>query len=374
MIGRIIGDIDMNEHHWAVIMAGGSGTRFWPVSRAGRPKQLTALLGAETMIQATVGRLLGLVPVERILVVTTAAIASATRQQLPGLPAENIIAEPEGRDTAPCVALAASIIHAHDPEGVMVLLPADQLIDPVTELHAALLTGFAVAAADRCLVTYGIAPRFAATGYGYVELGEALPTLPTTETIAVHQVVQFVEKPDEQTAQQYIDAGTYRWNSGMFTWRADVVLAALEEHCPDLAAGVAPLGAAFGSDAFAALIAERYPTLTKISIDYALMEKHHDIRVITPQITWDDLGSWDALRDHLPTDTLGVAKGGDVLRLQCRDSLFFQEDGAPPIAAIDVDGITVVSSPEAVLVVPTGASQRVKDLQQAVIAARVNNE
>ena len=151
----------------------------------------------------------------------------------------------------------------------------------------------------------------------------------------------------------------------MFTWRADVVLDALTEHCPGLAAAVQPLGEAFGTDDFAPLIAERYPTLTKISIDYALMEKHGDIRVITPTFTWDDLGSWDSLRDHLPQDDAGVAIRVSAPYMNCHQSLFFQEAGAPPIAAIGVDNITVVSSPESILVVPTGASQSVKQLQQA---------
>jgi mannose-1-phosphate guanylyltransferase len=356
-----------NQNQWVVIMAGGSGTRFWPVSRTGRPKQLTALLGSATMIQATVGRLQGLVPAERILVITTAAIADATRQQLPGLPAENIIAEPEGRDTAPCVGLAAAIIAARDPNGVMALLPADQLIEPVSDLHTALKAGYAIASAHRCLATYGIAPRFAATGYGYICLGEDLPE---TESLKVNQVQSFVEKPDEPTAKEYLAQGNYRWNSGMFTWRADVVLDALQEHCPDLAEAVLPLGEAFGSNSFDTLIAERYPTLTKISIDYALMEKHGDIRVITPTFTWDDLGSWDSLRDHLPQDDTGVATSGTCVHIDCHNSLFFQEAGAPPIAAIGVSDLSVVASPESILIVPTGASQRVKQLQQHVMSQR----
>ena len=357
----------MNANRWVVIMAGGSGTRFWPVSRAGRPKQLTALLGSSTMIQATVGRLQGLVAPEKILVITTAAIAEATRAQLPMLPSENVIAEPEGRDTAPCVGLAAAIIANRDPDGVMALLPADQLIEPVADFHKALNAGFEVAENNRCLVTYGIEPRFPATGYGYIHLGNALAD---SDGLAVNQVAQFVEKPDEKTAVGYLAAGDYRWNSGMFTWRADVVLEALRTHCAELATAVEPLGAAFGGDSFAGLIAERYPTLTKISIDYALMEKHDDIRVITPTFTWDDLGSWDALRDHLPMDANGVAAGGSTVHLDCQNSLFFQEEGAPPIAAIGVDGITVVSSPESILVVPTGGSQSVKQLQQQVLAER----
>ena len=199
----------MNANRWVVIMAGGSGTRFWPVSRAGRPKQLTALLGSSTMIQATVGRLQGLVAPEKILVITTAAIAEATRAQLPMLPSENVIAEPEGRDTAPCVGLAAAIIANRDPDGVMALLPADQLIEPVADFHKALNAGFDVAENNRCLVTYGIEPRFPATGYGYIHLGNALAD---SDGLAVNQVAQFVEnqmkKPQKGILLPVITVGT----------------------------------------------------------------------------------------------------------------------------------------------------------------------
>ena len=342
---------------WAVIMAGGSGTRFWPVSRQSRPKQLTRILGETTMIQATVARLQPTIPAERVLVITTEQLAAATREQLPQLPSDHIIAEPVGRDTAPCVALAAKIVAERDPDATMVLLPADQVISPAKLFQQHLQVG-AQAAANGALVTYGIEPRFAATGYGYVEIDMA-----TThdQSIQVNQVVSFKEKPDQATAEQYLQSGHYLWNAGIFTWRVDTVLSALEQHCPALMEPLARLDGHFGTPAFDDILAEVYPTLTRISIDYALMEHADHIAVVRCSFDWDDVGCWDSLIDHLPATDQGLRLEGQVMSEDCENCVLFN-DGGPMIAAVGLRDHIVVSTADAVLVIPQGASQEVKQL------------
>jgi mannose-1-phosphate guanylyltransferase len=346
---------------FAVIMAGGSGTRFWPLSRGAMPKQLLGILGGPTMIQATVARLQPLIPPERVLIVTTAALADETRRQLPMLKPEHVIAEPVGRDTAACVCLAAVVIERLHPGATMVLLPADQVIQPADAFQRALAVGAALAA-QRRLVTYGIAPRFPATGYGYIRVGAALPG---SDGVGVNQVERFVEKPDEATARGYVAEGTYRWNAGIFCWRSDVVLGELEQHCPWLTAALAPLAEHWGRPDFASVLDRIYQPLRKISIDYALMEKARDIVVVTGDFAWDDLGSWDALYDHLPRDAAGVITHGRVLALECQDSLVYNT-GAQTVVAHGLSGITVVATADAILIQPKGRSQEVKKAVDAL--------
>ena len=349
--------IQSDPHTFAVIMAGGSGTRFWPVSRGHKPKQLSAILGEETMIQMTVARLQPFIDPSRILIITTARIAAATRDQLPQLPAENIIAEPVGRDTAACVCLAAHIVSHRDADGVMVLLPADQLIQPARQFQQTLAAGVAQARRGG-LVTYGIRPRFAATGYGYVHLGKQLEKVNDCDVYAVQS---FVEKPDQETAESYLADGSYVWNSGIFTWRADYVLNELRRHCDWLTEALAPVGASFGTEAFDHALAAAYEPLRKVSIDYALMEKAQDIYVIQADFMWDDVGSWDALYDHTERNDHGVAEHGVVVHEQCENSLLFN-DGGPLLVAHGMDNVIVVATSDAVLVCPKGNSQVVKDV------------
>jgi len=342
---------------YAVIMAGGSGTRFWPVSRGATPKQLVRIVGDATMIQATVARLQPLIPAERVLIVTTAALAAETRKQLPMLKPEHVIAEPVGRDTAACVALAALVISKMDPEGVMIMLPADQVITPADAFQAALAVGVEQAL-EGGIVTFGIQPRFAATGYGYIKLAAKRAE---QGDISVNQAERFIEKPDAATAASYVAEGTYRWNAGIFAWRADVVLRELESHCQWLTDALAPVGAAWGTPRFAQVLDDVYQPLRKVSIDYALMEKAKDIRVVTGTFTWDDVGSWDSLYDHLPLDAAGNAVRGEVIQSDCRDSLLVAESGQL-VAAIGLTGITVVATRDAVLVLPKGEGQSVKQI------------
>ncbi|MFM2090443.1 MAG: hypothetical protein RLZZ127_932, partial [Planctomycetota bacterium] len=266
-------------------------------------------------------------------------------------------AEPAGRDTAAAVALAAMVVEHRFPGAAMVLLPADQVIAPADAFQTALRAGLD-AARDGALVTFGIAPRGPATGYGYIQVGESLAP---RHGCAVATVARFVEKPDLATATRYVEDGGYRWNSGIFAWRGDVVLRELASHCPWLIEALAPLRPVLGTPAFATRLAEVYGPLRRISIDYALMEKAQGIQVVTGHFAWDDVGSWDSLYDHADADAAGLRSRGDVTAIDCADSLIVQ-DGGPAVAAVGLRGLTVVSTRDAVLVVPRGQSQRVKEI------------
>lgn len=351
------------SHVYAVIMAGGSGTRFWPASRAAFPKQLVRIVGDATMIQSTVARLQPAIPPERVLVVTTAALAAETRRQLPALKPEHVIAEPVGRDTAACVALAALVIKQIDPQGVMILLPADQVITPALDFQTALATGVASARAG-ALVTFGIQPRFPATGYGYIEVGDQVSQ---DGGNAVNRVARFVEKPDLARAESYVAAGTYRWNAGIFCWQVATVIDELRTHCSWLMEALSPLSAVWNSPAWESTLAAIYEPLKRISIDYALMEKSAKIQVVTGTYTWDDVGSWDSLYDHLPAGEHGVISRGETVAIDCHDSLLVSDSGQL-IACIGLQGLTVVATKDAILVVPKGRSQEVKQVVDALKA------
>jgi mannose-1-phosphate guanylyltransferase len=355
-----------NSSVYAVIMAGGSGTRFWPLSRVAKPKQLVQIVGKNTMIQATVARLQPLIPAERVLVITTAALAEETRRQLPMLKAEHVIAEPVGRDTAACVALAALVVEKMSPGATMILLPADQVIEPADKFQQALSAGVEVARLGN-LVTFGIKPRFPATGYGYIKLGDALTALPGMGNVGINRVHSFVEKPAEERAKQYLASGNYRWNAGIFAWKTNVVLDELETHCGWLTEALKPVAQAWGTSHFDRVLNDVYQPLKKISIDYALMEKAENICVVTADYAWDDVGSWDALYSHLPRDKDGNIAKGNVLTRDCRDNLFFSHT-KQVIAGIGINNMSVVVTDDAILLVPKGRSQDVKHIVEQLKA------
>lgn len=274
----------------AIIMAGGSGTRFWPKSRRDRPKQLLRLAGESTMLQQTVARVERLVPPERVVVVTGADQAEATRAQLPDLPAGNVVAEPCPRDTAPCVGLAAGIVASKDPEGTMIVMPADHVIEPVEAFRTTLHAAVSVIDNDPgTLVTFGITPTRPETGYGYIERG---PLLTVCHGIPVYRVVQFREKPDRDTAERFLAAGTFLWNSGIFVWRARTILDELRTHRPKLAAGLEPILAALGTPDESRALAQHFHRLERVPIDKAVMEHAPHVRVLEVPYHWNDVGDW----------------------------------------------------------------------------------
>jgi mannose-1-phosphate guanylyltransferase len=346
----------------AIIMAGGSGTRFWPKSRRNRPKQLLRLFGDGTMLQQTVERIAPLVPADRISVITGADQAEAVRAQLPDLPAANVVAEPCPRDTAACVGLAAKLVARSDAEGTMIVMPADHVIEPGELFRKTARAAVAVIDADpTAFVTFGIKPTRPETGYGYIERGELLGTV---DGIAVHRVAQFREKPNRDTAERFLAAGRFAWNSGIFVWRARAILDALAEHRPTLAAALDRVGAALGTAREAETIAREYPNMERVPIDKAVMEHARNVRVLEVAYNWNDVGDWRALTALIPPDAQGNTIQGDVLACDTRGSIVVADDGL--IATLGVDNLVIVQSGGATLVARKEQLDRLKAIVEGL--------
>lgn len=336
------------------IMAGGSGERFWPLSRATTPKHLLKLFSDRTLLEETADRLTQLAPVSQIFVLTNAAQLSATRQALPFIPPEQIVAEPAKRDTAPAAALATALAYRHDPRAIVALLPADHVIGKTDVFCRNLRDAARAAAASEALVTLSIHPTWPCTAFGYLELGEDLA--PGAEGTPLRKVRRFVEKPDEATASSYIESGHYAWNAGMFLWRADAFLAEAERSQPELATFIRD----FPAGDFGAYLAERFPTLPKISVDYAIMEKARHVISARAEFPWDDVGSWTAVRDHIPADKAGNCVRGTVFALDAENNIVFSRDR--PIALCGVKDLVVVDAGDALLICHKDQDQNVKKL------------
>jgi mannose-1-phosphate guanylyltransferase len=347
----------------AIIMAGGSGTRFWPKSRRDRPKQLLNLYGDATMLQQTVARIAPLVPADRVVIVTGADQAAATRAQLSQLPPGNIVAEPCPRDTAPCVGLAAWIVRRRDPDGTMIVMPADHVIEPAETFLNTVKAAVAVIEDDpSALVTFGIKPTRPETGYGYIERGELLET---RDGVPVNRVVQFREKPDRETAERFLTSGNFAWNSGIFLWKARTILEELERHQPRLAASLGRVGSALGTPAERDVLAEEYPRMDRRPIDKAVMEKASNVRVLEVRYDWNDVGDWRALASLLPRDAQGNATQGDVLARDTTDSILVSDDGGL-IAALGLDDVVIIQSGKATLVARRDQLDKLKALVEGL--------
>ena len=337
-----------------VIMAGGSGTRFWPKSRHAHPKQFLAIGGETSLLRQTVDRVLGLVGIEGVVVVTGAVHAEHARAALPELPAENLLVEPTGRNTAPCIGWAAQVIAERDPEARIAVLPADHFIGDVPGFIAHLEAGFD--AAEDEIVTFGMVPDRPETGYGYIQRGAEKRAARGKPICAVER---FVEKPDATTARGYLLAGDYLWNSGMFVFPAQVMLEELRAHLPELAEGLAQLARDPGA------AGELYPRLPSISIDYGVMERSRRIAVIPASFAWSDVGSWDAAKEVYPADGEGNVALGDALLLDVKRSLVDAQAGRL-VAVVGLEDVIVVDTADAVLVIRRGESQDVKKVVKAL--------
>jgi mannose-1-phosphate guanylyltransferase len=326
--------------NWAVIMAGGVGERFWPMSRRKRPKQLLPLVGKKTMIQQTVARLTGLMPSSRMVIATNAEQAPLIRKQLPHV--KHILAEPVGRNTAPCIAMAAAYIAERDPEAVMAVVPADSHIPDTARYRRVVGDALALAARENVLITIGIQPSSPHTGYGYIQLGDRLSD-------RFWKARRFVEKPDRATAEQFLATGEYRWNAGMFVWSLRAIGEAFQKYRPEMWADVRSLRG-------------RYPKLEKISIDYAIMEKADNVVVANGDFAWDDVGDWAAVERHEHT-------GPDFVSVDSTGCVVAGEPGHT-VAAVGVNDLVIVHTRDATLVCRKDDAQRVRELVKKLAGER----
>lgn len=342
---------------YIVILAGGSGTRFWPLSRTSRPKQLIAIAGSKTMLQRTVERVLPLKP-KRILVVTNRLQAEESERQLAGyrgVPID-VVAEPVSRNTAAAIGLAATIIAAHDPTGLMAVLPADHFIKDEQALRET-LTYASHAARNGYLVTLGIMPSRPETGYGYIEADMEL------RGSGPFPVNRFVEKPPLEQALEYLEAGNYFWNSGMFIWRADTILAEIAVHLPEMArclSSIAFTGDVWELSDLEEQIASAYNCVASVSIDYGVMEKSNRVQVVPVEMGWSDVGSWSALPDVQDPDPNGTVclNVAAHVNIDSRDCLIY--GGGRAVATVGVSGLVIVATDDALLVCDRQRCQDVK--------------
>lgn len=345
----------------ALILAGGSGTRFWPLSRRSQPKQLLPLADERSLLQDTVERLAPLVAAESVWVCTTARLRDAIREQLPEIPAHQVLVEPEGRNTAAAIGYGVRSMPAALRRGVIAVLPADHRLSDRAAFRRTLERAGEVAARDDRIMTLGVVPSRAETGYGYLELGPALEGSP-----GLCRVARFVEKPDRETAERYLAGGNHLWNAGMFVFRGETLLGALARHQPEIAAGLEAIARA------PERTGELYPALPATSIDYGVMEHLDDLATLPLDCGWSDLGSWQALAEALLGDGEGDGEGnvsrGDVVTHAARDNLLIADRGT--IAAIGVEGLVVIRTGDAVLVVPRERSQEVREVVEALVAGQ----
>lgn len=344
------------KHRYCVIMCGGIGSRFWPYSRADRPKQFIDFFGTgRTLLQMTYDRLLPLIPSSHIIVVTNAAYASLVREQLPDICPDNILLEPARRNTTPCVAWACMHIRALDPRASVLVCPSDHLITREREFEQALLEGFRFVETNDALLTLGITPTRPETGYGYIQVGRRIEG-------DICKVKTFTEKPDRELAKVFLSTGEFYWNSGLFLWSVDSILHALEVHAPDVYSVLQKGSAEYGTDREAGFIVRAFPSCPAISIDYAVMEKASNVYVETVTFGWNDLGTWSALYDNSPKNLdRNVTQNCNVLAYNSHGNIFAVR-GDKLIVVDGLDNYIVADSGDVLLVCPKNREQSIKQM------------
>lgn len=351
----------MSEHHYAVIMAGGGGTRLWPVSRKERPKQLLPLLGQETLFQSTVERLKNLFPPERIFVVTVEEQAPEMKEQAPEIPEANYLIEPAPRGTASVVGLAAMALQKRDPNASMAILPSDHFIRNVDLFHYLLKAAFEVAD-DEFLVTLGITPTAPSTAYGYIQQGE---TLNGNYNYPVYRVKRFKEKPDEQVAQQLLRTGDHSWNSGMFVWKVDVILNEIERQMPALGGALKKISSVWGTSKQGQTVNELWRNLKNETVDYGIMENAERVAVLPAGgLGWSDVGMWSSLFEVLLPDMNGNVATNSSLHLahETHNTLVYGGNSERLIVTIGVDDMVIVDGGDVIMVCKTDQSQKVREI------------
>ncbi len=349
------------KHAYAVILAGGSGERFWPLSTKGRPKQFISLFGGRPLLSLAVERLQGLISNDRIFIITAEHLVEKTAEAAWNVPCANIIGEPCKRDTAPAIAVACGLVSRRDPQGVVCILTADQLMSDGETFRQTLADAIQVARRDDSIVTIGIQPTAPATGFGYIETGDVVEMKTVTR---FHQATRFVEKPDAYTAARYVEQGTFFWNSGMFICRTAVMQTAFRRHAPDLSRLCEMIGATASPDDVDAVMRGVYPSLRAISIDYAVMEHADNIVMACGAFGWDDVGSWPAVAGHFKADPAGNVVVGACEPFESINNIVVSENRLT--ALIGVNGLVVVHSDTATLICPKERAEDVKKLMHRI--------
>lgn len=342
---------------YALILAGGSGQRFWPISRDARPKQLLKLFGDKTLLELTIERLEGLIPKKNILILTNRQQEASVRAIIKDLPAENIVAEPDKRDTAPAIALAVGWVVARDPMATMIVLPADHLIKDQAEFQRVLSNAALAAENSGSLVTVGIKPTWPCPSYGYVERGRRA-SIGGLDDLPVWEVTRFREKPNPDLAEHFISQGNFTWNAGMFIWTIPAIFSELSRHCPVLADFVSELR---GSKDFSATVAKQFGKLPKLSIDYALMEKASRVLNIEATFDWDDVGNWTSVGRYLECDGDGNQHNCAFSQMDADNNLVFTQTGQH-VALIGVQDLIVVASEDGLLVASRSKAENIKKI------------
>jgi mannose-1-phosphate guanylyltransferase len=347
------------QNTFALILAGGSGTRFWPLSRDSRPKQLLDLFGSGTLLQQAIRRLEGLVPRENILILTNAKQVDAVRENASMLPPENIFAEPAKRDTAPAVALGIGLVAARNPQAVMLVLPADQLIQDAAAFRAVMSDALTVAEKSDGLVTIGIQPTWPCPSYGYIERGEPAEISGLACDNPPFEVKRFREKPNPELAAEFLRQGGFSWNAGMFVWSLPTVIGQLAKHAPELAAFIGELSS---SPDLAATVAERFPSLPARSIDYALMETADRVLNIEATFDWDDVGSWISVAKYLTPYGEENRANEAITELGSQNNIVFNARPGSRVALLGVEDLIIVQTEDALLVANRHQADAIKNL------------
>lgn len=347
------------DNFYAVIMAGGKGERFWPMSTSKRPKQVLSLVGGKPLMQIAVDRLEGIIPPERVIVITSSDLVNVMCDAAPALPRENVIGEPFGRDTAAAVALASAVVKSRDPKGVFCILTADHIIYDIDLFKTTLSEGAEIAMNNDVLLTIGIVPGEPSTAFGYIEYADKYDHVGRIEFM---KAKRFVEKPDAETAAEYIKAGTFCWNSGMFIWSVSAIQNALGKYQPQLLEMASRMEKCSGQDNFNVTLNAEYSKLDRISIDYAIMERADNIIMANGTFRWFDVGSWTALQDHFETDDGGNVMIGSAEQLGSNDNIVYSEGRLT--ALIGVKDLVVVQAEGVTLICPKDKTQDVKQMVQ----------